>query len=92
MPRLRHSRAISRTGLTVPSTLETWVTQASFTSGVSSSTYFSTISSPRSSIGAAFTVAPRRAATSCHGTMLAWCSITVVRMLSPAFSAGSTWL
>jgi hypothetical protein len=38
---------------------------------VSSSTKRSTISSPRASIGAAFTVAPVRAATSCQGTMLA---------------------
>jgi len=35
MPRLRQALAISRTGLTVPSTLETCATQASRTSGVS---------------------------------------------------------
>jgi len=86
---VRHSRASSRTGLTVPSTLETWPTQASFTSGVSSLRNSSTINSPRASIGAGFTVAPLRAATICHGTILAWCSITVVTMASPGCNCGS---
>lgn len=33
--------------------------------------------------------APVRSATSCQGTMLAWCSMRVTRIVSPAFSLGN---
>ncbi|KAG1389609.1 hypothetical protein G6F58_013241 [Rhizopus delemar] len=89
MPRLRASRQISRTGLTVPSTLETWVTASSLTSGVIAARSASRSSAPSGVISATRMVAPVRWATSCHGTMLAWCSMRDTRITSPAFSRGS---
>ena len=89
MPRLRASRQISRTGLTVPSTLLTWVTPSSFTSGVIAACSASRSSAPSGVSSATLIVAPVRSATSCHGTMLAWCSMRVSRIASPGFSRGS---
>ena len=45
-------------------------------------------SSPVSVTGAATTRAPVASATSCQGTMLAWCSISVIRISSPGCSRG----
>jgi hypothetical protein len=92
MPRRRASRQISATGLTVPSTLETWVKASSFTSGVIRAHSASRSSSPSGVTGATLMLAPPRAATSCQGTMLAWCSICVSRIDSPGLSVGSAWL
>ena len=80
MPRLRASRQISRTGLMVPSTFDTWVTPSSFTSGVIAAYSASRSSTPSGVISATLIVAPVRSATSCHGTMLAWCSMRVSRI------------
>ncbi len=89
MPRLRASRQISRTGLTVPSTLETWARASSLTSAVIAARNASRSSAPSAVISATLTVAPVRCATSCQGTMLAWCSMRDTRMVSPARSRGS---
>ena len=41
------------------------------------------MSAPLSSIGATFKRAPRSSHSSCHGTMLEWCSIAVISTSSP---------
>ena len=79
----------SRTGLMVPSTLLTWVTPSSLTSGVIAAHSASRSSAPSGVISATLIVAPVRSATSCHGTMLAWCSIRVSRIASPAAAAAA---
>jgi hypothetical protein len=89
MPRRRASRQMSRTGLTVPSTFETWVRQSSFTSPVICARSASRSSAPSGVISATLMAAPVRSATSCQGTMLAWCSIRVSRIASPGCSRGS---
>ena len=88
IPRLRASRQMSATGLMVPSTLLTWASASSFTSGVIAADSASRSRLPSGSSSATLMVAPVRWAMSCQGTMLAWCSIRVTRMASPAFSCG----
>jgi len=91
-PRLRASRQISATGFTVPSTFETWVKASSFTSPVSLARRSSRSSAPSGVISTTLITAPVRSATSCQGTMLAWCSMRVSRIASSAFSRGSAKL
>ena len=73
------------TGLTVPSELLTWMIATILVRGVSRRSNASRSSSPRSVIGAAFSVAPVWAHTSCHGTIFEWCSIHVTSTSSPGF-------
>ena len=81
------SRQISRTGLMVPGTFDTWVTPSSFVRRHRLNSA-SRSSVPSSRMSATLILAPVRCATSCHGTMLAWCSMRVSRMESPGFSRG----
>ena len=83
---------IFRTGTIVPSAFETWVTETSFVRGESSASNSSRISSPRSLIGATLSTRPSSSRSICHGTMLEWCSMWVMRTSSPAFSPGRTKL
>ena len=83
--------AISRTGLTVPSTLDTYATETIL---VRSLTRPSRAAAARSSRPSSVTsnqrsTAPVRCASSCHGTRLEWCSITEMTISSPGRSAGA---
>ena len=62
---------------------------SSFTPPVIAAYSASRSSVPSVWISATLIVAPVRWATSCHGTMLAWCSMRDTRMVSPAFRRGS---
>jgi len=62
---------------------------SNFTSAVIAACSASRSSDPSGSNSATLIVAPVRCATNCQGTMLAWCSIRVMRMVSPALSRGS---
>ncbi len=77
-------RAISATGLIVPSTLLTWTTPTIRVRSVSRPAKASMSSSPPGVTGAKRTVAPVISATICHGTMFEWCSISVTSTSSPA--------
>mmetsp|Transcript_33484 Transcript_33484/g.107628 ORF Transcript_33484/g.107628 Transcript_33484/m.107628 type:complete len:212 (+) Transcript_33484:683-1318(+) len=75
---------ISPTGATAPSTLETCCTATSLVRGPSSVRRCG-----RSSCSVAFrrayrSTTPRSAASSCHGTMLEWCSATLSTTSSPS--------
>ncbi len=86
IPRLRASRQIAATGFTVPSTFETWVTASSFTSAF----IFAYRSSGGELAGGRDADHLDRGAGALghqlQGTMLAWCSISVTRIVSPALS------
>ena len=83
-PALRARAQRSPTGLIVPSVLETWVNANTLTSGVRSRSSAERSRSPSSPVtGRYLRVAPVRFATSCQGTRLLWCSISVSRMTSP---------
>ena len=70
-----------RDGIDVPSTFETCATPSSFTSGVIAAYSASRSSEPSGDAGPpTLIVAPVRSQTSCHGTMLAWCSMRVSRI------------
>ena len=77
-------RAISFTGLTVPRTLETCVTQTNLVLGVKSFSYSSNNSSPLSFMGITFSVIPLRLHSSCQGTILEWCSMDDTMISSPS--------
>ena len=83
-PTLRARAQSSAAGLTVPSVLETWVKAKTFTSGVSSRSSCDRSRSPSSPVTGRYrSVAPVLCATSCQGTRLLWCSISVRRITSP---------
>ena len=74
---------LRRTGVTVPSALETWVAATSLVRGPSRSSNSLSSRLPASSTGATFRTAPVCCESSCHGTMLAWCSRWVMTISSP---------
>ena len=76
-------RAISATGLTVPSMFETQVSETTLVRSVISSSMFDRSSRPSSVSPNQRSVAPLRSVSSCHGTMLEWCSISVISTSSP---------
>ena len=79
--------ARSATGLIVPSMLET---QVNATTLVFSSTRWSIVAQVQLAVvGQAepAQLAPERSHASCHGTMLEWCSISVITTLSPGASS-----
>ena len=82
--RARFAGKARPTGLIVPSEFETWVNANSFTSGVRSSSSWSSARVPSSTDRHESEAgAPARSARSCHGTRLLWCSISVSRITSP---------
>ena len=83
---------ISRTGLTVPSALDTWATATTRVRSFTRSGNASMSSSPLSWIGATRSRAPVCRATSCHGTMFEWCSMVVMTISSPGASRGRAQL
>ncbi len=79
--------AISATGLMVPSMLDTQVSETTLVRSVIRSSMFDRSSRPSSVSPNQRSVAPVRSVSSCHGTMLEWCSISVMTTSSP----GPTW-
>src|ERR1035441_4660719 len=77
---------ISRTGLMVPKALETWVTATIRVRGLSSFSYSSMRSSPRSFMRMTRSLAPFSSHNICQGTILEWCSIAEMTISSPAFT------
>ena len=77
-------RAISATGLTVPSMLDTQVSETTLVRSLISSSMFDRSSRPSSVSPNQRSVAPLRSVSSCHGTMLEWCSISVISTSSPS--------
>ena len=78
------SSTICCTGTTVPSALETWVTETILVRGFSSLRYSSMSTWPESSTGITRIFAPLAAASCCQGTMLAWCSRWETMISSPS--------
>ena len=83
MPRACASSTMRATGFTVPSALETWMTDTNFVRSPSAASYAAMSSSPASVMGTTRSLAPVCSHTSCHGTMLEWCSIQVSTTSSP---------
>ena len=77
-------RLISATGLIVPSALLTWLMATSFGPRARRERRSSRSSRPSSVMATNSSVAPVSAASCCHGTRFAWCSISVERIRSPA--------
>ena len=78
-------RTICSTGLMVPSRFETRVKVTTFVFSVMISSMLDRSSRPSSVMPNHFSFAPVRCARSCHGTMLEWCSISVVTIsVSPS--------
>ena len=73
----------SRTGLSVPSTLETCVKAKTLVRSVSRLSRSVRSSRPSGVTGTQRSVAPVRRHASCHGMRLAWCSISVTSTSSP---------
>ncbi len=71
-------RTIASTGLTVPMMLETSVKETIFVFSVMTSSMLDRSSRPSSVRPNHFSFAPVRCESSCHGTMLEWCSISVM--------------
>ena len=74
---------MSSTGLIVPSVFDTWVNATSFGLSLSRTSNTSWRRSPSSVIGMNSRSASFSCASSCHGTRLAWCSISVRTITSP---------
>ncbi len=84
-PAARARRAISATGLIVPSTFDTCATPTTFTRpSASTESSSSSDSSPPSDTDRYRSRAPVSSHRSCHGTMFEWCSISVMSTSSPA--------
>ena len=66
---------ISFIGVTVPSTLETWVTATSLVRSLSSVLKAAMSNDPSGCTGTAFSTSPFSSRSICHGTMLEWCSM-----------------
>ena len=64
--------------------LDTQVSVTTLVRSVISSSMFDRSSRPSSVMPNHFSVAPVRSVSSCHGTMLEWCSISVVTTTSPS--------
>ena len=75
---------ISATGLIEPIALDTCAIETIEVSGVSNALYLSRSIEPSSSTGATFSTAPVCSHRICQGTMFEWCSISVMRISSPA--------
>ena len=71
----------------VPRTLEAWVKARTRVRGPMMPAAASRSRAPASSTGMNRRVAPVRAASSCHGIRLAWCSISVTTISSPGARA-----
>lgn len=71
-------RMIFSTGLIVPMMLETRVKETIFVFSVMISSMLDRSRRPSSVMPNHFSFAPVRCESSCHGTMLEWCSISVV--------------
>ena len=82
-------RAISATGLIVPSMFDTQVSETTLVRSVIRSSMFDRSSRPSSVSPNQRSRAPLRSVRSCHGTMLEWCSISVMTTSSPAPMARS---
>ena len=67
----------------VPSTLDWWARATSLVRSVISSPAWDRSSWPSSVTPNQRSVAPVRSHSSCHGTMLEWCSISVMTISSP---------
>ena len=73
-----------RSGVIVPSAFDMPVTLRIFVRSVSSEPSAERSSRPSSVSGMYRSVAPVTAAVICHGTMLEWCSISVISTSSPS--------
>ncbi len=71
-------RMIVSTGLNVPSRFETRVKETILVFSVMTSSMFERSRRPSSVRPNHFSFAPVRCERSCHGTMLEWCSISVM--------------
>lgn len=71
-------RMIVSTGLMVPRRLETRVKETTLVRSVMTSSMLERSSRPSSVRPNHFSFAPVRCDSSCHGTMLEWCSISVM--------------
>mmetsp|Transcript_33090 Transcript_33090/g.79054 ORF Transcript_33090/g.79054 Transcript_33090/m.79054 type:complete len:201 (-) Transcript_33090:292-894(-) len=80
----RTIRTMSSTGLTVPRTFETCWTETIFVLSVTSSENISRSNDPSRRTGRYFRTAPVSSAAICHGTMLLWCSASVMSISSPS--------
>ncbi len=76
-------RTISRTGLSVPRMLDTSVKETIFVRSVMIPSMVDRSRRPSSVSPNHFSRAPVRCASSCHGTMLEWCSISVMTISVP---------
>ena len=76
-------RMISSTGFTVPVELAMWATLTILVRSVRRWSNSSRISSPLSLMGTALRRAPLSSQMSCQGTILEWCSISVMSTSSP---------
>ena len=83
-PAFRAIPAISAIGLMVPRTFDMCVTLTTFVRSPISERSESRSSWPSESMPAYRSTAPVRCATSCHGTMFEWCSISVSTTSSPS--------
>ncbi len=79
--------ATAATGLSVPSVFDTCTSDTTLVRCVIRSSTVDRSSRPSSVMPNQRRVAPVRSASSCHGTMLEWCSISVMTISSP----GPTW-
>lgn len=79
--------AMSVIGLIVPSAFDTQVSETTLVCSLMSSSMLLRSSRPSSVTPNQRSVAPVRSQASCHGTMLLWCSISVMSTSSPGFSA-----
>lgn len=71
-------RTIASTGFTVPRMFDTSTKETIFVFSVMISLMFDRSRRPSSVRPNHFSFAPVRCASSCHGTMLEWCSISVM--------------
>ncbi len=82
-PTSRTRARTSATGLTVPSTFDWWTIDTIFVRSPTRSFRPERSRRPSSVTGNQRNVAPVRCASSCHGTMLEWCSISEMTISSP---------
>ena len=77
------SEIMSWMGLTVPVAFETHVAESSLVRSLIRFLTSSSESIPSESMGITLSSMPILSWSSCHGTMFAWCSISVMRISSP---------
>ncbi len=83
-PTARDASTMVFTGLIVPRLFDTSEIDTILVRSVMSDSRPSRTRRPSSSISMYFNVAPVLAASSCHGTMFEWCSMTEIRISSPS--------